>query len=297
MRALTATVYVNDRVSIFPKFRGCNWGFATTPEGIVMIDSPMLPTDAVRWRGEMAGRGRLRFIVNTHHHLDHTGGNYFFEVDVISHEVCRELQNLPLTRELDSEIPGEPAKVVTLQPVESYRLRVKELDPEGLPRLDHYQFTGPSITFSERLTLQIGDQAFILSHIPGHTRGDICVYLPREKVLFAGDSFTNGLQPSLAQCLPLQWVESLEKMEAFDAAFIVPGHGKVGGKKEVREFRLFIQECVERVRGAIQSGMSKEEVADRISFLDLLVPVHPGPWQQRMNVLRIYEELTGQPRE
>jgi glyoxylase-like metal-dependent hydrolase (beta-lactamase superfamily II) len=97
--------------------------------------------------------------------------------------------------------------------------------------------------------------------------------------------------------LPLQWVESLKRIEAFDADRIVPGHGRVGGKKEVQEFRLFIQKCIEIVNGAIQSGMSKEEAADRLSFLDLYVPVHPGPWQQRMNVLRIYEELTGQRRK
>jgi cyclase len=297
MRQLTPTVYVNDQVSTYPKFRGCNPGFVTTAEGIVMIDSPMLPTDAVRWREEIARRGRLRFIVNTHHHLDHIGGNYFFPVDVLSHEECQEMYDLPLTRELDSETPGEPAKVVTLEPAESYRLRIKELDPEGLPWLDTYQLTGPTITFSERLTLRIGGHTFELTHMPGHTRGDICVYLPQEKVLFAGDDFTNGLQPSLAQCLPLQWIESLKKIEAADAYFIVPGHGKVGGKEEVQEFRLFIQRCIEMVREAIQSGMSKEEAADRISFLEFYAPVHPGPWQQRMNVLRIYERLTGQGRE
>jgi cyclase len=297
MRQLTASVYVDDRVSTYPKFRGCNPGFVTTSGGIVMIDSPMLPTDALQWREELARRGRVRFIVNTHHHLDHMGGNYFFQADVVSHEGCQEMYHLPLTRELDSEVPGEPAKLVTLEPAESYRLRIKELDPDGVPLLDRYQVTGPTITFSERLTLHIGDHTFELMHVPGHTRGDLCVYIPQEGVLFAGDNFTNGLQPSLAQCLPLQWVESLKRIEALDADRIVPGHGRVGGKKEVQEFRLFIQKCIEIVNGAIQSGMSKEEAADRLSFLDFCVPVHPGPWQQRMNVLRIYEELTGQRRE
>jgi len=211
---------------------------------------------------------------------------------VIFHEGCREIYALPLTRELDSEVPGESTKVVTLDPAESYRLRVKELDPEGLPLLKHYQLRAPEITFSERLRIDVGGHTFELTHMPGHTKDDVCVYIPQERVFFAGDNFTNGVQPSLAQCFPLEWIESLQKIEMTDSDLIVPGHGKVGGRKDVQEFRSFIEECVERVRQAIQKGMSKEEAANQISFLDLYIAIHPGRWQQRMNVLRLYEKLT-----
>jgi cyclase len=291
MRQLTPNVYIKEELGVFPKFRGCDSGFVTTSEGIVMIDSPMLPTDAVRWRDEIAKRGQVRFIISTHHHLDHIAGNFFFSGSVIFHEGCREIYALPLTRELDSEVPGEPPKVVTLDPAESYRLRVKELDPEGLPFLKQYQLRPPEMTFSERLRVDVGGHTFELTHMPGHTKGDVCVYIPQEKVFFAGDNFTNGAQPSLSQCLPLEWIESLKKIEKIDSDFIVPGHGKVSSKKDVQEFRSFIEKCVERVREAIQKGMSPEEAADRISFLDLYIPIHPGPWQQRMNVLRLYEKL------
>jgi cyclase len=297
MRKLTANVYVKEELGVFPKFRGCDSGFVTTSEGIVMIDSPMLPTDAVQWRDEIAKRGQVRFIISTHHHLDHTGGNFFFSGSVIFHEACREIYALPLTRELDSEVPGEPPRVVTLDSAESYRLRVKELDPEGVPLLKNYQLKAPEITFSERLRIDVGDHTFELTHMPGHTKGDVCVYLPQERVLFAGDNFTNGFQPNLAQCYPLEWIESLEKIEKVDTEVIVPGHGKVGVKKDVQEFRWFMEKCVGRVREAIQKGMTKEEAAERISFLDLSIPIHPGPWQQRMNVLRLYDKLAEQGKE
>src|SRR4030042_5778724 len=261
MRQLTANVFIKEELGVFPKFRGCTLGFVTTSEGIVMIDSPMLPTNAIRWRDEMAKKGQVRFIISTHHHLDHIGGNFFFPGSVISHEECRERYALPLTRELDSEVPGEPPKVVTLDPAESYRLRVKELDPEGLPLLSHYRLRGPEITFSERLRIDVGDHSFELTHMPGHTKGDVCVNIPQEGVFFAGDNFINGEQPSLAKCLPLEWIESLQKIEKVDSDFIVPGHGQVAVKKEVQEFRSFIEKCVERGREAIQKGTSKEETA------------------------------------
>lgn len=143
----------------------------------------------------------------------------------------------------------------------------------------------------------MGKHTFELTHMPGHTKGDICVHIPQERVFFAGDNFTNGVQPSLAQCLPLEWIESLQKIEKIESDLIVPGHGKVGVKKDVQEFRSFIEKCVEMVREAIQREMSKEEAANRISFLDLCIPIHPGPWQQRMNVLRLYDKLTEQGKE
>ena len=73
---------------------------------------------------------------------------------------------------------------------------------------------------------------------------------------------------------------------------VVPGHGEVCGKREVREFRLFIQKCIDIVREAIKQGMSKEKAAENISFEELYPAIHPGPEQQRFNVLRLYEMLS-----
>ena len=74
-----------------------------------------------------------------------------------------------------------------------------------------------------------------------------------------------------------------------DVEQVIPGHGIVGGKKEVREFRLFIEKCLEMVRDAIKKGMSKEQAASEISFESLYPAVHPGAEQQSFNVIRLYE--------
>ena len=69
--------------------KGCNFGFVTTSDGIVMIDSPHKPTDAMKLKAEIARHGQLRYIINTEPHGDHWTGNAFFQVPVIAHEGVR----------------------------------------------------------------------------------------------------------------------------------------------------------------------------------------------------------------
>ena len=74
MKQLTANVFVETEL------RGCNHGIVTTSDGIVMIDSPHKPSDAIRLKADIEGRGRLRYILNTEPHGDHWTGNAYFDV-------------------------------------------------------------------------------------------------------------------------------------------------------------------------------------------------------------------------
>ena len=297
MKPITTNVYAEDQFSVPPRYRGSNPGFVTTSEGIVMIDTPLMPTDAVKWRDDIAKRGEVRYIINTHHHIDHITGNPFFPGTVVSHEGVREMFAAPATRVVGSDRLAEVVK--SGQGVlGAIRLLVRENAPEGLPLLENYQFKAPTITFLERLNLYVGAHTFELMHLPGQTESHIGVYIPQERVFFAGDNFCHGTQPSLAHSLPLEWVKSLKKIEALDTEIVVPGHGEFGDRRDVREFRLFIQECIDLVKEAIKQGMSQEEAADKISFEELYpgkqggAAVHPGKAQQRKNVLRLYEKLS-----
>jgi cyclase len=124
----------------------CNSSFVTTSEGIVLIDTPYLPTDAVKWREEIAKRGEVRYIINTEHHNDHTTGNFFFPGPVIAHQQTR----------------AEFASSVGT--AEDVRERFRNQLPEAIPLLRDYQPKPPSITFSERLTLYLGSHSFELTH-------------------------------------------------------------------------------------------------------------------------------------
>jgi glyoxylase-like metal-dependent hydrolase (beta-lactamase superfamily II) len=63
----------------------------TTSEGLVIIDPPMWPTHVRQWRKELAKMGEVRYLINTHHHIDHIAGNFFFPGPVIAHEGVRKV--------------------------------------------------------------------------------------------------------------------------------------------------------------------------------------------------------------
>ena len=286
MQQVTANTYTEVETP------GCNYGFVVTSEGVVMIDTPSLPTTAARWQRELDQRGDLRYIINTEYHIDHISGNYFFSGTVVSHEGIKEMFAAPV--EMVVAYPeGIKVGLDLGQGTRGYIVnRFKNLDPEGLSLAENYELRPPTITFSERVNLYLGNHIFELIHLPGHTPYEVGVYVPRERVIFTGDNVTSGIQPSLAHCCPVEWLESLKKIEAMDVDVVVPGHGEVGDKRLVREVTQFMQECIDAVRKAISQGMSKEEAANRISFEEVRTALHPGPGQQRSNVLRMYEMLS-----
>ena len=264
-----------------------------------MIDTPMLPHDALKWRDEISHRGPVRYLINTHHHIDHTTGNFFFPGTVVAHQGTRDAFHGPVKSVMNIK-PGDKATRAGQDPLANIRLLVKEYDPEGLSLMENFSLRVPTVTFSQRLALYIGEHTVELHHQAGHTPYHIGVYLPQEKVFFTGDNFTNRTQPSLAYCLPLEWVESLKMIESLDIDVVVPGHGEVCGKSEVYRFRLFIEKCIHMVQDAVKRGLTKEEAVAELAFDDLYpgekdaLPVHPGPEQQRRNVLQLFEVLSKQ---
>lgn len=291
MEQVTPNAYVETYFSkqVSP---GCNYSFVVTAEGVVMIDTPMLPSFAAKWREEIAKKGELRYIINTEYHPDHMSGNYFFPAGtVISHQGVREMFTAPIEKVIAPEMIKKALEAK--MDLRRYILWRYELaDKEGLALAKNYQLRPPSITFTERLTLYAGKHTFELIHLPGHTPYEVGVYVPQERIFFTGDNFTNKWQASLAYCCPMEWLDSLKKIEAMDVDVIVPGHGEIGDKKALREFAKFLKGVIDSVKQAIKQGISKEEAADTMSFEGRLPARHPGEEQQRLNIIRLYEALS-----
>ncbi len=266
---------ITDNVYVETGFRGCNPGFVVTRDGVVMIDTPQIPSEAIRWRDEIAKHGTVRYLINTEPHGDHFTGNHFFEGTVVAHEGTRE--------------------AILAASVEQLKERLKEMDPDSLPLMEGFSFRLPTITLSQRLTLYLGAHTFHLINMPGHTPYQVAVYIPEERVVFTSDNVVGKTQAWLHQALPYEWLDSLKRLQELDVDLLLPGHGVVCPRSYLREMSAFIQAWIDAVTRAIKQGMSLEEAQEKISLLDRY-PMGGGSESraaelQRMNVARLYEVL------
>ncbi|MFC1901699.1 MBL fold metallo-hydrolase [Chloroflexota bacterium] len=249
MIQVTANLYVETGML------ACNLGLVTTKEGLIMIDTPMRPTDAVKWREEVSRKGEVRYLINTEEHPDHWQGSHFFPgVIVTSQETREQLEKTPA----DKIVEG-----------------MKNIDAEGLSLADGYQVKLADITFTENLELHLGNHTIKLFPLPGHSPGGIGVYIPEERVVFTTDIVFHHLKSWLTGAVPSQWLDSLQKLKQLDVEFVVPGHGDICKKDYLDEQAHIIQGWVEVVKSAIKQGWSEEEAAVRISVPDPH-PKQPG---------------------
>ena len=278
---------VTDNVYAITDIKGCNPGYVATSDGVVVIDTPQLPTKAVALREEALKRGPIRFLIHTENHMDHIFGNFFFTglCPIIGHE----------------EILQDFATVSFGGTLYSNNLDVvKANDPEGvalMPSEKDLVINEPTIFFRDRMTLRLGEHVFELIHTPGHTKGQIAVYVPKERVVFAGDTLFCECQSWFQSADPDAWLRSLDILNTLDVDYIVPGHGPVCNKEYIPKQSAFIREWVTAVAVGIAKGWSREECVQRISFLDRL-PMDighekSGPMVQQKNVERIYDFLQG----
>jgi len=282
---------LTDNVCTDTTLRGCNPSYVTTSEGVVVIDTPQLPTRAVAMRREAEERGPIRYLINTEHHVDHIFGNYFFKGagTVVNHQGLYDNFMVP-TPDLDPYAYAKEA--------------IPTDDPDGaaiFPERDEY-YADPNkgtIVFTGDLTLRVGDHAFRLLHTPGHTPGQLAVHCPEERVVFTGDTVFNSCQTWLMTSNVEQWLVALDRIKALDVDYLVPGHGPVTTLKYLDTQRAVLMEWKAAVAGAIAKGWGREETIARVSFADRY-PVDVGQGYmmdhiQTLNAGSLYDKLTAVP--
>ena len=266
---------ISDNVYVETGFQGCNTGFVVTKDGVVLIDTPQIPTEAIKWRDEIARHGQVRYLINTEPHGDHFTGNYFFEGTVVAHEGTRE--------------------AILASSVEQLKEMTQRMAPDSLPLLDGYVYRPPTITLSQRLTLYLGDHTFQLINLPGHSPYQVAVFVPEEKVVFTSDNVVYKTQPFLHQSLPYQWLESLKRYQELDADVLVPGHGEVCDRSYLPEMSANVQAWIDAATEAVNQGISLEDVPEIISLLEKhsikLGDEQMARMAVRMSMTRLYEVL------
>lgn len=251
-----------------------NAGLIVGPEGAIAVDALFTPSMTRAFQEQIRRRTSkpVRQLINTHHHVDHTLGNeHFAGIDIVGHIRCRE----------EMERVGVP------------RERLNALAPHFADDIAASGTRPPNVTFADRMNLFLGDRRIELMHLgTGHTVDDVLVYLPAEKLLFAGDVAFHYVTPLAFEGHISGWIRVIDAVEAMDVETIVPGHGPVGDKSDLREMRDYLALVRREARRGFQEGAPPEEVVQRIKLgrfsqwgeSERLIP----------NVHRLYQELRGE---
>jgi cyclase len=249
-----------------------NTGFIVGRDGITAIDTCFTERRSRAFRDAIRSVSGLpvRTLINTHHHGDHTHGNFVFrgEAMIVGHELCRK------------------------EVIEA-GLGTKALFP-GV-EWGEIEVTPPTVTFDERMTLFVDDVTVELIFVgPAHTTNDVIVWLPESRVLYTGDVIFNEGTPFALMGSVAGWLAALERLRGLGAERLVPGHGKVCGPKvidDVRDYLRWLAEVAQKGFAAEASPLDVARDADLGRFSEWLD-------QERLvgNLHRAYSELRGEPR-
>jgi len=220
---------------------GGNIGVCAGPDGVFMIDDQYAPlTDKIRAAiGKISDRP-IRFVLNTHWHGDHTGGN----------------ANLAGSGILIVAQDNVRRRMSTDQFNAAFNRKVQASPPIALP----------VVTFADTLSLHLNDEDVVAWHAPhAHTDGDVIVMFPKANVVHMGDCFFNGIYPIIDQSSGGSiggMIDAVEKvLPRVDASTqVIPGHGPLADRAALVAYRDMLVGVRDRVRELAASGKSLQDV-------------------------------------
>lgn len=216
-----------------------------TGEGLILVDTPTMTEDVSQWKSFIEGQSTIgvKYIIATHHHFDHiTGINSLGDKVIMQEKAFEEMleEGGTLREVMATELPG-----------------ITEKNSNFILTEPHVH---PEITFSDKLTINLGNLTLELYHIPGHTKGSLCVYIVEEKVLIAGDTLTSGMPPFMGQGNITQWISTLTWMKDLDVDTIVPGHGEICSKDEINRLLEYLTSLRNLTADLIKKGSDIEGI-------------------------------------
>jgi cyclase len=293
---------------------GSNAAIVINEDWVLVVDTHLRPSAAREITRGIAQITQLpvRFVVNTHFHNDHTQGNQAYfgvfpkGVEYLSHQnTLRDIVDKAMPR-VQEEIARLPEDIRNLNKQmeaardETQKLKLKaQLDDAGsyLDELRNVDITLPTITFDSTLYLQ-GSRPIELHYLGrGHTAGDVVLFLPRERVLIAGDLFLGPHIPYAADAYPSEWMATLKKTLQLDFDQVALGHTSpvrgVEARAQMQRLITFMEDVVAQTSGLVKEGKSLQAVIASIDvsrYKDHFAnwPTHGEPF-----IARAYAEAVG----
>ncbi len=253
-----------------------NAGFIVTRAGVVAIDAGASPREGERLLRTIRGitRQPVRWLVLTHHHPDHHFGAVAFRragARVIAH---------PDSRTLASE-GGDDALVASW-------VRVV-----GLDAMRGFEFANtPDRAVEPADTLRLGGRTIVVTHPgPAHTPGDLLVWLPAERVLFAGDILVEDGVTMIVDGSTPAMLQALAGIERLDPRAVVPGHGAIPAEPRtlIDSTRRYVTALRNDMRAAVEQGTPMNRAMAALPPADSTRPVSLNS-RRRRNAVRAYLE-------
>jgi glyoxylase-like metal-dependent hydrolase (beta-lactamase superfamily II) len=219
--------------------RGGNIGLAVTSEGVVVIDDQFADlAPGIAEQIKSVTSQPIRFLINTHHHFDHTGGNGFFikMTTIVAHDNVRKNMLMDAKTVPATEVPA------------------------------------PNLTFDREIRMYLGGKEIQVFHLKrGHTDGDSIIYFPQDKVVHMGDLFVNKNIPFIDTAhggSTAEWIETLDAVisRVDPSSQLIPGHGEVGTVADLKSFKQYFLDLRAAVKKAVDGGMPREQAVKEIKL-------------------------------
>jgi glyoxylase-like metal-dependent hydrolase (beta-lactamase superfamily II) len=249
---------------------GGNIGILSTDEGLLIVDSQFKSVaDSVLKIVRTISTKEIKYLVNTHYHADHTGGNEIIgkNAEIIMHPDCKSIKQ------------------------------------------DLYKQAGINDIFLNNVTIwkkgmviELGEEIVRLLHFGNaHTSGDLIVVFDESKVIHTGDLFFNGWPPYIDvddSSNTKNWIGTIEMLcEKYPDHKFIPGHGKVADVKSYLDFAKYLKILRAEVAKAIEEGKSREEAIECVKineYSHLRDPRSDDGLSIKKNIGWVYDEMTKQ---
>ena len=225
----------------FLKGSGGNIGVFIGKDGTLMVDDQFAPlSNKINGAIKTLSPNDIRFLVNTHLHGDHSGGNENFKkmgVTVVAHDMVRARMS---------------------------KERVNPTDKTVTPPLPEDAW--PVVTFADKLNFYLNQEEIELIHVsPGHTDGDVVIHFKKANVYHMGDMFVTYGYPYIDYGSGGSINGFISSLDAFlgmmdDNTKVIPGHGELCTKADVKKFRDRLAEIRDEVAAALKKGKKTEEI-------------------------------------
>ena len=254
---------VKDGLYVIPGFdggqSGGNVAVRVTDDGVIIVDNKFpYSFDFINEQVRKVTDQPIKYVLNTHHHDDHSGSNADFlpTAEVIAHK--------------------------------NARANVVRNNQPGPPR----------VIFADETAVFLGDAEAQMFHFGrGHTNGDAVAYFPDLRTVHTGDLIVFGQRLDGSTLSPfwdfgnggsvLEWPATLTGLLALDFDTVIPGHGPLLTKDDVRIFRGKMEIVIDRVRTEIAAGATRDDIGSRVDTADLDWPLAPSRFRN------VFDELTG----